>query len=340
MSNTYGYKPLSYELITLFQSGAPDFDAAEDLIRRGADVNDQGNHKYENVLSEIIMGYQSAWASEECYKCDKNEGECVNCEHNNPDAGESMVKVIQFFLDHGFDVNRNGGRHGAQCLYALTLSTFDRHMIDATKLLLNAGAQNIPVDDDPCETPMSFIGTEGSFQDTGEHNHYLGNIFEATYQIYVALKEGRPYSGIDSFESAIGKRVLCVMADNEQEKPVFSSIDLPQSKHDNCFFCNLYFIFDGGFMICTRYANYWVDTVLPNKQLKDVSQFFTPVIGHTIQHVSFGHRSIKKDRTFYGQPVTTFHLNNGVKLTFTINFGEVEREDFCSYFYYGDSEKL
>ena len=30
--NTYGYKPLSYKLITLFRSGAPDFAAAEELI--------------------------------------------------------------------------------------------------------------------------------------------------------------------------------------------------------------------------------------------------------------------------------------------------------------------
>ncbi|MBQ9459736.1 MAG: hypothetical protein IJU66_07355 [Oscillospiraceae bacterium] len=343
MKNTYGYKPLSYELIDLFQSGAPDFAAAEDLIRRGADVNDQGDDKGENVLSEILMGYW--WTSgtagmeqEVCSNCESRPDRCAHCEHNlNPNAGSSMIEIIRLFLDHGFDVNRNNGRHGAQCLSALALSSFDRQIITATKLLLDAGAQNIPVEDDPSETPMNSIGEEGSYQDVCEHNHYLGNIYEATYQIYAAARDGRSYSGIDSFEAAIGKKVLYVMADCERCSPAFSSVDLPQSKHDNCFYCNLYLLFDGGHLVCTKYANYWVDTLLPDKPLTDVSRFFAPILGHTIQQVSFDHRSISKGTTFYGQPITTLHMDNGITLTFTINFGEVDRSDYCSYFYYNEA---
>lgn len=341
MKDTYGYTPLSYELIELFRSGAPDFEAAETLIRHGADVNDQGDDQGENVLSEILMGYwESSTADgtqEECYNCMRDYEYCSGCEHNlNPNIGESMIKIIQFFLDHGFDLNKNDGRQGAQCLYALKFSSFDRYMIDATKLLLDAGAQNIPVFDDSKETPKDLIGLEGSFQDTCEENHYLGNIYEAMYQVYVALEAGRPYSGIDSFEAAIGKKILSVMADGDADKPVFSEVDLPQSKHKNCFFCNLYLIFDGGYLICTKYASYWVDTVLPEKPLVDVSPVFSAILGHTIQQVTFGHHSIVKGTTYYGQPVTTFHMDNGVKLTFTINFGEVEKPDYCSYFYFGD----
>ena len=47
-----------------------------------------------------------------------------------------MCAIIRFFIDHGFDVNKCDGCFGAQCLWALTLSTFDRYMIEATKLLL------------------------------------------------------------------------------------------------------------------------------------------------------------------------------------------------------------
>ena len=98
MENTYGYKPLSYELITLFRSGAPDFAAAEDLIRRGADVNDQGNDRSENVLSEILMGYwQSATGDMEqevCNNCHLRPDECAACVHNlNPNVGESMIRI-------------------------------------------------------------------------------------------------------------------------------------------------------------------------------------------------------------------------------------------------------
>ncbi len=315
MEATYGYTPLSYALIELFVSDSPDFSIAEELIRQGADVNNQGDDKSENVLSEILYGY-----------------------HSNFSGDMSLAKIISFFLDHGFDVARNKGRHGAQCLCALTFSPFEREIIDATKMLLDAGALNVPVEDDEPEnaTPMSAIGTEQSFQDIGEGNHYLGNIYEAVYQIYVALEEGRSYSGIESFEAVIGKNILRIIAVGDNIDSIFTSVDLPTSKHKNCFYHNLFMIFDGGYLICTKYASYWVDTTPINEKTVDVSEFFFRIIGHKICQITFDHKSIKKGVTCYGQPVTTFHFDNDVKLTFSINFGEVEKDDYCSYYYYDD----
>lgn len=315
MNAMYGYTPLSYALIELFESENPDFLTAEKLIQQGADVNDQGDDKSENVLSEILYGY-----------------------HSNPTGNISIAKTIRFFLDHGFDVSRNKGKYGAQCLSALTYSPFEREIIGATKMLLDAGARNVPIEDsEPDETPMNAIGTEGSFQDTGEGNHYLGNIYEAVYQIYVALENGKSYSGIDSFEASIGKKIIRVMALGDNTDSIFTSIDLPTSKHKNCFYHNLYMIFDGGYLICTKYASYWVDTAPIDKKIVDVSKFFSRIIDHKICNVTFDHNSIIKGTTHYGQPITTFHFDNDVKLTFSINYGEVEKEKYCSYYYYGDN---
>lgn len=61
MAYDYGYGDLGNKLIELFRSGAPDFDAAEDLIRQGADINAIGKDDDENILSEILGGY---WWSE------------------------------------------------------------------------------------------------------------------------------------------------------------------------------------------------------------------------------------------------------------------------------------
>ena len=345
MEKTYGYAPLSYALINLFESGPPDFAAAEELIRQGADVNDQGDDKSENVLSEILGGYWQSgidWTREECRNCNNRYDLCASCEHNiNPSAGTTAMQIIKFFLDHGFDVKRNNGKHGAQCLSALSLSSYDRAIIGATKMLLDAGAQNVPPEDDePDETPMSAIGTERAFQDTAECNHYLGNIYEAAYQIYVALEKGRSYAGIDSFEAAMNKTILRVMAVGDNMDSVFTSIDLPTSKHKNCFYHNLYMFFDGGYLVCTEYASYWVDTASIDEAIMDVSDFFSPIIGHEIRQVTFGHNSVIKGITHYGQPVTSFHFDNGVKLTFSTNFGEVEKGDSCSYYYFGDNETL
>lgn len=346
MAYDYGYGDLGNKLITLFRSGAPDFATAEELIRQGADVNAQGKDDDENILSEILSGYW--WSkhgdtiSDACDDCD--EKHCDDCEHNrnqNPDLGPSMCSIIRFFLDHGFDVTKCDGCYGAQCLWALTLSTFDRYMIEATKILLDAGAKNrtvSPNSSDDDETPWSFISTEGSFQGTCEHDHSSANIYEAVYQIYQAIEDGRPYGGIDSYEIAIGKKIQKVLAEKKDDMPIFFSMDLPEFKKDNCFTQTLYFLYDGGVLISTQYADFWTDTVLPDIDFEDVSDHFDGVVGHVVQHFTYDHKSVVKGTTHYGQPITTIEMDSGRNVRFSINFGEVKSEERAAFFELLDRE--
>ena len=339
MKETFGYKPLSWELIELLTSGAPDFVAAEELIQRGADVNDQGNNKGENVLSDILWGYWQSFSegnkSEECRACNETYDICSSYSENPiQGVGPAMISVIRFFLDHGFDVHRDDGRYGAQCLNALHLSSFDESMIEAAKILLDAGAQDIPVDDDPEDTPQESFIIEQSFQDTTQSNHYLGNIYEAVLQIFAAKEKGRPYTGIDWFRAAVGKRIDRVMADADPGTEVFYTAETDTYHHDNCFRCNLYFVFDGGFFLYEREASCYVDTCFPDTPLIDVSDSFPDVVGCTLDDITFSHHDFKKRNTKYGQPITILHLSNGKKLTFTINFGEEDRVNYCTYYYY------
>lgn len=341
MKDTYGYGPLSYELIELFRSGKPDFAAAEDLIIRGADVNDQGNDKTENVLSEILYGYWQSGTEdstqEECYCCESSSDRCRTCAHNsNPEPGIAMLSIISFFLSHGFDVNKKNGLHGAQCLFALTLSSFDRHMIYAIKMLLDAGAKNLRVGDNSGDTPMSFVSMEGSYQGVCEGNHYAGNIYEAAYRVYEAAEKGMPYAGIDSFEAAIGEKIIAVKAVCQKPESIFFSVDLPESKHDNCFTQRLYFYLENGkYLVYTDKASCWVDNTYPGAPLVDISSHFPGLIGSTLKDITFSHRSVIKGTTHYGQPITTFSMSSGAEINFTINFGEVEKSEYCAYYYYG-----
>lgn len=291
MAFDYGYGDLGNKIIELFRAGAPDFEAAEELIRQGADLNAIGKDDDENILSEILSGY---WWSERRDTIsdagdDCHDNHCDNCEHNRnlkPSLGPSMCAIIRFFLNHGFDVTKCDGCFGAQCLWALTLSTFDRYMIEATKILLDAGAKNrtvSPTSTDPYDTPWSFMGTEGSYQGTCEHNHSLANIYEAVYQIYQAIKDGKPYSGIDSYEIAVGKKILKVLAESNEDQPVFYPMALPEFQKENCYTKTLYFVYDGGVLISTQYADFWTDTILPNVELVDVSEHFECVVGSTIE---------------------------------------------------------
>lgn len=90
-------------------------------------------------------------------------------------------------------------------------------------------------------------------------------------------------------------------------------------------------MFDDGVLISTKYADFWVDTILPNTQLIDVSKNFSSFVGNTIKRITFDHNEIVSGTTHYGQPVAIIEMDNGVKARFSINFGEVEDADRAAY---------
>lgn len=321
----YGYGDLGNKLFELFLSKSPKLEEAEELIRQGADVNVIGRDDYENILSDILSN--SRWSTHD----DFGDAPYGNCQQ----AGPSMCETIRFFLDHGFDVTKRDGCFGAQCLWALTLSSFDRQIIEATKILLDAGAKNrtiSPTSTNPDETPWSFIAMEGSYQSTCEHSHSLGNIYEAVYQIYQALEDGRPYKGIDSYEIAVGKKIQKVLAEQNADRPILFPLSLPEFKKNNCFSQPLYFVYDDGVLISTQYADFWTDTILPNVDLVDVSEHFDGIVGNTIQQFTFDHRAVVKGTTHYGQPIVTIEMDSGDRVRFSINFGEVSEENRAAYY--------
>ena len=327
MENTHGYNPLSWQLIRLFQSGAPDFEAAEKLIDQGADINDQGDDKEENVLSEIIQGYWDSGACnlmfDECPNERMDYYNCPMCKHNsNPNVGASMIRIINFFLNHGFDVTRNDGNHGRQCLRAIALSSFDENILLGTKLLLDAYRGNIPPMNDPDEGPMYAIANECSSQYPLDEDWPLGNIFDTVYQIYVALEKGHPYSGIDLYGKAMGHEIKRVLMGYKERVPKFSEELMRRPK--GYFYGTLYFMFDEGYLISTKTASYWVDKYLPLENTVDVSEFFAPIIGDTLQQLEYEHNVVIRDT--YHRPAVTLHFGKGTKVKLTDNIGEVEIE--------------
>ena len=329
------YGPLEDKLLRLFRSGAPDFALADTLVRLGADVNAVGTDDEENILSKILLGYWESQNSDcEIEDCEQDSCEGCPCNINkNPNLGESMLSVIRWFLDQGFDVTKKEQRYGAQCLYSLTLSTFDAHIITATKMLLDAGAKNISIStEDDTATPWNWIAAEGSCQDTIYHNHSLGNIYEAVYQIYQAIEDGRPFAGIDSYEKAVGKRIQRILAQKPENGPVFFDLDLPEFQHPNCFTRTLYFLYDGGVLITTQYADFWTDTILPVGETVDVSEAFPGIVGSVLQSFSFDHNEIAQGASHFEQPATTIEMDSGHKVTFSTNIGEVGPENRAAYY--------
>lgn len=328
MAFDYGFGSLENELVELFHKLPLDFEKAEELLTTGADINTLNKDCDENILSEILMGYHSHYMYS---TTGSYESECIQ----DSTIGMSMCDTIRFFLSHGFDVNKYNGLLGAQCLYALVLSTFDRYMIEATKILFDAGAKNRTISDnaDEDETPWDFVGTEGSFQDTCEGNHALGNLYEALYQIYQAIDEEKPYNCIDSYECSVGKKIIKVLASPNNDNPtIFYSMDLPNFKKENCFTSDLYFVYEGGVLRTTKYADFWVDSILTEAELVDVSEYFPGIVGSNIKSFSFGHKAVRKESTAYTQPITKIEMESGECVRFSINFGDVEDKDRVAFF--------
>ena len=85
----------------------------------------------------------------------------------------------------------------------------------------------------------------------------------------------------------------------------------------------------------TQYCEFWVDAIFPETELTDVSYFFKDIIGNTIKSFNFDNRLIKKySSEHYNQPIVVIETEEGRKIKFSVNFGEVSKKDRCAFVEY------
>lgn len=113
---------------------------------------------------------------------------------------------------------------------------------------------------------------------------------------------------------------------------IFFPLQLAGFQKENCFTQTLYFVYEGGVLVTTKYADVWTDTILPDVGLVDVSARFPGIVGSTIEQITFEDRSIVRISTGYSQPIITLEMNSGQKIRFSINFGEVDEDDRAAYY--------
>lgn len=114
-----------------------DWDAFDSVLKGLEDINAYDEHDEETILSEFIM-------DGEFYK-----------------RGSILADVVRHFLACGYDVSANDGLNGGLALHALCWSSYDHYVLEAAKVLMNAGA---PVKyrtsgDDPNEEPECLLGS-------------------------------------------------------------------------------------------------------------------------------------------------------------------------------------
>lgn len=170
-----------------------DWDAFDSVLKGFEDINAYDDKYEETILSEFIK-----------------DGGFYR-------RGFILADVVRHFLACGYDVFANDGLNGGLALHSLCWSSYDQNILDAAKVLMNAGA---PVkyrtsDDDPNEEPEGLLGSiswklSGAWM--ADKDYAWANILEAYYAMTEANIAGKDYNSIDNYIACIGKTLNAVSA--------------------------------------------------------------------------------------------------------------------------------
>ena len=249
-----------------------DWNTFGDILSSVEDINIFDNESEETILSELLGNYVLY--------------------HN----GSLMPDIIRSFIKHGYDVHANDGINGGLCLSQLCWSSYDKYVLDAAKVLLDAGApinyasaDDIPDDDEPNGVLGSISWKLSGLWDV-DGDYSAANIFEAYYSMIMAVKDGKDYREISSYLDCIGLKLEKVSATvNDCECRYWTESGLIKYSGD------LFMWFAGKPLKISKYVDFVIDPVHAreneNKAI-DVSKDFTDVIGARLVDVKFIDQSI------------------------------------------------
>lgn len=261
-----------------------DWDAFDSVLKGLEDINAYNEQYKETILSEFIM-----------------DGNFYN-------RGTILADIVRHFLSCGYDVSANEGLNGGLALHALCWSSYNQHILDAAKVLMNAGA---PVnyrtgDDDPNDEPEGLLGSI-SWKLSGawmvDKDFAFANTLEAYYAMTEANIAGKDYNSIDSYFVCIGKPLTSVSAIHVGGKPA-----LHDEGDISVYSEPLVMWFEDKPLVISCYTDFVVNPVYAddNKDsLANVTAVFSSLIGATLQEVQY-----------IGTTICYFEFSNGKRLFF------------------------
>lgn len=261
-----------------------DWDVFDSVLKGLEDINFYDDQYEETILSEFIM-----------------DGNFYN-------RGTILADIVRHFLSCGYDVSANEGLNGGLVLHALCWSSYDRYILDAAKVLMNAGA---PVkyrtrDDDPNEEPEGLLGSI-SWKLSGawmvDKDYAFANTLEAYYAMTEANIAGKDFNTIDNYFACIGKPLTAVSAVKNgdtfslQNEGVLSVYAEP-----------LVMWFGDKPLVVSCYTDFVVNPVYVDdkkNELCDCTSVFTSIVGATLKEVQY-----------IGTTICYFEFSNGQRLFF------------------------
>lgn len=271
-----------------------DWDAFDSVLKGLENINAYDEHYEETILSEFIM-------DGEFYK-----------------RGFILADVVRHFLACGYDVSANDGLNGGLALHSLCWSSYDHYVLEAAKVLMNAGA---PVKyrtsgDDPNEEPEGLLGSI-SWKLSGawmvDKDYAWANTLEAYYAMTEANIAGKDYNAIDNYFACIGKPLTAVSAINVGGKPA-----LYDEGAVSVYSEPLILWFENKPLVVSCYTDFVVNPVYADDKkndLADVTTAFSSLIGTTLKEVQY-----------IGTAICYFEFSNGKRLFFASrNIGDGKR---------------
>lgn len=301
----YGFDMISNKLYEALIAYPPDFKSAQQYIHKGADIHARSkDDDCENILAQIILGYPHVDHPDENLSQEDRDAYWAQYD------GRYLPEIVRFFLANGFDVTLDHQRFGADCLRNLSWSSYDRYILDATKLLLSAGASYTYEDEDQ-ESVIEWIGTKASLSTHTDGNAASALLFCTMWDILDAHRKGEDYTKIDSCLCCIGEKINQVLA---SKKPTTVTVEeiLPSGEIILCD-QELHLICGEQPLRISNYAEIAVDPRgIHNPDLIDVSTHFSSIIGKKIENILFPYFSEKSDGI--QSPDFVINLEDGISM--------------------------
>lgn len=338
MSWDYGFGELENQLIEAGKEYPPNYEKMRELLAAGANINATSTEEDpdESILSTIILGYPETEAPEACESCEKEgENPCIDCLDNleRTHDGRYLPDLCDFFLQNGFDVHGSDDTFGSRCIMNLTWSSYDRYILDATKILLRAGAN--PDQEDEEGSLMGWVGTKASAGRCVDEDHNIENLFETMYSILEAASEKRDFDSIEYFSAAEGRKVDRIEMYCDPEQVSVYSMNEPEFQHENCFNGTIVLWCEGKALRINQWTDIMIDpsvTCAIDKVKFDMNQYFGDCIGSVLERIDFDHEITVKGTTHYSRAVIHLHFSNGKCIRFSNNFGKTPKDKYTAFF--------
>lgn len=299
-----GPETLEYALVQSLGANPPDFAAARRLLAQGANINAVDDSNDETLLHRCIMDLYFG-----------NES-------------KFLPEMVRFFLENGYDVTRENGRFGAEALYALCWSTYDKMILDAAKILLDEGADPLYSVADG-EDVLATINWKRSGCIPVDDDLELECLFTVLYDIVEAKTLSKPYSGIQWWDEAVGKRIDNVYSCAPSEGEALFEFVTGSHQYQDCFKEDIVLLCEGIPLRLTNYCHAYVYPYGIPDNTVDISERCQSLIGKRIQTLRFSTNLVEQNRMRSHGSVLEVVIEDGTILTIRDN-GDQFGEKYCA----------